>query len=96
MTSEQVLVWAKRVEAKRAQSAIITSLSETKEFDKIKTIKVGQTQSEKATNVPKCLQTKAAVIVVPAIHPYNAQPMGRSVWSVARLITFGRSAEVEK
>ena len=40
--SEQILVWAKRVEAQRAQTAIITSLSETKEFVKIKTIKQGQ------------------------------------------------------
>ena len=36
MTSEQVLAWSKRVEAQRAQSAIINSLSETKDFDRIK------------------------------------------------------------
>ena len=30
VTSEQVLVWAKTVEVQRAQSTIITSLSETK------------------------------------------------------------------
>ena len=38
VTSEQVLVWAKRVETQRAHFAIRTSLSETKELDKIKTI----------------------------------------------------------
>ena len=48
--SEQVLIWAKRVKAQRAQSAIVNSLSKTKEFDKIKTIKGGHTQSEKTTN----------------------------------------------
>ena len=42
VTGEQVLIWAKRVEVQRAQSAIINSLSETKEFDKIKAIKGGQ------------------------------------------------------
>ena len=42
VTSKQVLVWAKRVEVQRVQSTIITSLSETKEFDKIKSIKGGQ------------------------------------------------------
>ena len=42
VTSEHILVWAKRVEAQRAQSTIITGLSETKEFDKVKTIKGGQ------------------------------------------------------
>ena len=40
VSSEKVLVWAKRVEAQRAQSTIITSHSETKEFGKIKTIKM--------------------------------------------------------
>ena len=39
--SEQVLILARRVEAQRAQSAT-TSQSETKKFDKIKTIKGGQ------------------------------------------------------
>ena len=42
VTSEQVLIWAKRIEAQRPQSVIINSLSKTKEFDKIKTIKGGQ------------------------------------------------------
>ena len=39
ITSEQVLGWAKRVEAQRAQSAIMDSSTETKEFDKIRTVK---------------------------------------------------------
>ena len=42
VTSEQVLVWAKWVEAQKAQSTIITSLSETKDFGKIKVVKGGQ------------------------------------------------------
>ena len=53
VTSEQVLVWAMRLEAQRLQSTIITSLSEIKEFDKIKTIK-----GEKRHNLIK-LQTHA-------------------------------------
>ena len=36
ITSEQVLGWAKRVEAQRANYAIMDSLTETKVFDKIK------------------------------------------------------------
>ena len=35
ITGENVLSWAKRVEAQRVQSAIINSLTEAKEFDKI-------------------------------------------------------------
>ena len=39
ITSEQVLGWAKRVKAQREQSAIMDSLTRTKEFDKIKIAK---------------------------------------------------------
>ena len=41
ITSEQVLGWAKRVEAPIAQSAIMDSLTKTKEFDKVKIVKGG-------------------------------------------------------
>ena len=53
--NEQVLIWVKRVEAQRAQSTIITSLSKTKEFNKIKTIKGGQRHN------PRKLQTHAKI-----------------------------------
>ena len=39
ITSENVLSWAKRVEAQRAPSTIMNSLTEVKEFDKLKVIK---------------------------------------------------------
>ena len=35
-TSEDVLVWAKRVKAQRAQAAVLNDLTEIKAFDKIK------------------------------------------------------------
>ena len=35
VTSEEVLVWAKRIEAQRAQAAVINSLSEVTDFDEI-------------------------------------------------------------
>ena len=38
-------------------------------------------------HMPKHLQSRAAVIVVPAIHPENFQPMGRNVQTAARSIT---------
>ena len=34
VTCEQILAWAKRIKAQRAQAAVINSLSEVKEFDK--------------------------------------------------------------
>ena len=39
VTSEKVLWWAKRVEAHKAQSVIMSSLTDTKEFDKFKIMK---------------------------------------------------------
>ena len=84
-TSEQVLFWANRMGAQRVQPAIITSLSKTKEYDKIKTIKGDRdTIWENQKHVPKCPGSRIAVILAPAIHPDNAQPIWRSVWSAAR------------
>ena len=39
VTSEDVLAWVKRVEVQRAQSVVMNSLTEAKEFDKIKIAK---------------------------------------------------------
>ena len=39
MTSENVLCWAKRAEVQKAQSAIMNSLTEAKEFNKLKVVK---------------------------------------------------------
>ena len=39
ITSENVLCWAKRVEAQRAKFAIMSSCMEVKELDKVKIIK---------------------------------------------------------
>ena len=39
INSESVLAWAKRVEAQRAQAAVMSSIIETKECDRIKVSK---------------------------------------------------------
>ena len=44
--------------------------------------------------MPKCPQSRFAVIVVPAIHPDNAHHRGRNVQSVAWSTTLERFAEV--
>ena len=92
VTSEQVLAWAKRVEAQKAQSAIINSLKETKDFNRIKTLRGGRRESHKL--MPKYPQSRVAVIMVPAIHPDNAQPVARSVQDVVKSITLEQYAEV--
>ena len=95
VTSKQVLVRAKRVKAQRDQSTIIISESETEGFDKIKTIKGGQRHNlRKLQNMLKHLQGKVAIIVVPAICPDNAQPMGRSMQSAVKSTTLERCVEV--
>ena len=47
ITSEQVLAWARRVKAQKAQSAILENSKETKDFDKILTRNKAQRQGEK-------------------------------------------------
>ena len=59
--------------------------NETKDFDKIKTEEEDwDKQKENWNHMPKSPQNRIVVIVVPAIHPDNAQPMVRDVQSAAR------------
>ena len=39
MTSEGILTWPKRIEAQRAQAAILSNITESHQFDKIKVTK---------------------------------------------------------
>ena len=39
ITSEGMLAWAKRVEAKRAQAAVLNTIMESRQFDKVQIIK---------------------------------------------------------
>ena len=39
ITSEGVLAWAKRVEAQRAQAAVLNTITELRQFDKVQIIK---------------------------------------------------------
>ena len=39
MTSEDVLIWVKRVEAQRVQAAILSNITESQKFDKVKVAK---------------------------------------------------------
>ena len=56
MTSEQVLAWEKGVKAQGAQSVVINSLSEIKEFNKIQTVtdehKKNETKSHTSIKIP--------------------------------------------
>ena len=39
LTSEGILAWAKRVEAQRAQATVLSTITELRQFDKLKIIK---------------------------------------------------------
>ena len=56
--SEQVFAWVKRAEAQRAQSAVINSLSEMKEFDKLQKVWDKQNQNERKLHTPVKMPAK--------------------------------------
>ena len=39
ITSESMLAWTKRVEAQRAQAAVLSTITESRQFDKVKIVK---------------------------------------------------------
>ena len=57
VTSEQVLAWAKILEAQKAQSIIINGLNKTKNFDQIKTIR-RQRQIKRKVKTHACQSAK--------------------------------------
>ena len=69
------------MEAQRAQSAMITSLSETKEFDKIKTTKGGQRQNLRKLQTCAKIPAKQSCSCCGSSHPTKQCPT-RSVWSM--------------
>ena len=57
MTSEQVLVWHRRVEAQKAQSAILENVNKTKDFNKTVSRNRGQDKTGcNHKNRPECPQ----------------------------------------
>ena len=89
MTSEDELVWAKRVEAQRVQAVVLNDLTEIRAFNKIK----------KETE-PKSTRGREAQVAThkrwpcrycgEAMHKHNTQHMGKCVQHGARQGTSGR------
>ena len=59
--SEDVLVWAKRVEAQRAQASVLNDITETKTFDKVKNAPVKKYPRER---IKHCNTPETAVQVL--------------------------------
>ena len=88
-----MLYGTKRVEAQRAQaqSTIMNSLTETKEFDKLKIVKSTHKESlRRFSALTKCPQNSHADIVVATIPQDNAQTMGRNSQNAAKVATSER------
>ena len=74
MTSKQVLAWAKRDEVQRAQSEIIDSLSETKDFDRIKTVRSEHRQMVRKLCTPAKMPVKQNCSYCGSTHPCRQNP----------------------
>ena len=73
------LVWMKRVEVQRAQVAVINTITESKEFDKIRIAKLGTpSQPQKVIAVQHALKTDVQILWQHT--PTKAMP---SVWKDA-------------
>ena len=69
ITSEQALGWARRVEFQRAQSAIMDSLTKTKEFVKIKIAKGGLKYNMKNLQTHAKVPAKKSCSYCSSVHP---------------------------
>ena len=60
-SSEDVLVWGKRIEAQRAQAAILNDITESQKFDKVKLAQKPKTKWD-MENTPNELQAAMQVL----------------------------------
>ena len=89
MTSEGVLVWAKRVEVQRAQAAILNDITELHQFDKITMTQKSKSSQERLTKNTTSHRWHADT-AVGSTCPDSAQHMGRHVPDGGRWDTSGR------
>ena len=96
VTSENVLSWVKRVEAQRAQAVVMSTITETKEFDKIYVARHTAKTTQEDQQNPVCHQDRHAGSAAAHTLPDSGQPMGRSAWGVARWATSKKYAEARE
>ena len=94
ITSGGMLAWAKRVEVQRAQAAVLNSLTEAKQFDKIKVSdKIKDNKARASVN--QATQWQPCRYCGGVHQPRQCPAYERCVQSVERWGTSGRSATVE-
>ena len=63
ITSENILSWAKRVEAQRVQAVVMSTITETKEFDKIGVAKHAcKEKNERANTTQHAIETDMQIL----------------------------------
>ena len=91
ITSGGVLAWAQRVETQRAQAAVLNTLTESRQFDKIKVSK--KTKDDQARAPVNWTTKQQPMQILWGNTPAKVVPsLQQDVWSAARLDTPGRSA----
>ena len=96
ITSGGVFAWAKRVEVQRAQAVVLDSLTESKQFDKMKVSNKARDNKVRAPVNWATQQQLCRYCGGDSTSRGNAQHMGRHVWNAERWDTSGRSATVEE
>ena len=96
ITSGNVLTWTKREEAQRAQADAKNSITEQKEFDKIKFLEQYIKKAQKIKHSQATWHGKHVETAVASISPGNAWHMARCAWSATRPAISGESAGVKR
>ena len=91
-TSKGVLVWAKIVEAQWAQTAILSDIMETHQFDKVK---LNPNPRDNLWWVSQDKEDSAGTAVGFTCQD-NAQHMGRHAWDAEKLATSGRCVKAKE
>ena len=92
-TSEDVLVWAKRIEVQWAQAAILNDITKSQKFDKFKMAQGPKTKQDVETT-HQCITNGHANIVVEVMCPGSVQHMEKHVQVAGKWATSKRYAGV--
>ena len=96
LLSEHVLIWAKRIEAQRAQVAVINSSHGLKSLDAILQIDEGKQRETKPSTPVKILTRRRCKYCSQVKNQGGVQHMGRSVKKCDKMNHLKRYAEVPK
>ena len=95
MTSEGMLIWAKRIEAQRAQATVLNNITESHQSDKVKVTK--NSKEDNVKHAPgRQVNNALADTVAGSMCQGSVQLMAKCVPDVTRWATSRRCAIVEE